>query len=132
MTMSEDRFELCREHFGKAVDALTHALAQPEDEFVRDSIIKRFELCFETARKAMQRWLQEQGELSSQDTKRAVLQAALRTGLIADPDLWNELGVARNDTSHEYDQGKAVAIAALVRERGLPAFEALRAQLAVR
>ena len=83
--MSEDRFELHREQFGKAVDGLARALAQAEDEFVRDSILKRFELCFETARKAMQGWLIEQAELTQQDTKKAVMQAALRTGLISDP-----------------------------------------------
>ena len=130
--MSEDRFELHREQFGKAVDALARALAQAEDEFVRDSIVKRFALCFETARKAMQAWLIEQAELTPQDTKRAVMHAALRTGLINDPDLWDELGVARNDMSHEYDQSKALAIVALARERGLPAFEALQSQLAQR
>lgn len=130
--MTDDRFELRLAHFGKAVDALAKALAQPEDEFIRDSIIKRFELCFETARKALQRWLLEQGELTPQDTKKAVMQAALRTGLITDPDLWDELGAARNDTSHEYDQNKALAIVALARERGWPAFEALRAELARR
>lgn len=121
-----------REQFGKAVDALARALAQAEDEFVRDSVIKRFDLCFETARKAMQGWLIEQAELSPQDTQRAVMQAALRTGLISDPDLWDELGVARNDMSHEHDPSKALAIVALARERGLPAFEALRTQLAQR
>ena len=130
--MSEDRFELCRDHFSKAVDALIRALDQPEDEFIQDSIIKRFELCFETARKAMQRWLQEQGELTPRDTKQAVMQAALRTGLIADADLWDALGGARNDASHEYDQDKARVIIALARERGLQAFEALRAELAQR
>lgn len=130
--MSEDRFELCRDHFGLAVDALSKALAQPEDEFIRDSIIKRFELSFETARKAMHCWLADQGELTKQDTKKAVMQAALRTGLITDPDLWDELGVARNDTSHEYNQSKALEIVALARDRGLPAFEALRAELARR
>jgi nucleotidyltransferase substrate binding protein (TIGR01987 family) len=130
--MSDERFELCREHFSKAVDALAKALAQPEDEFMRDSIIKRFELCFETGRKAMQRWLVEQQELTPQATKRDVMVAALKTGLVSDAAQWDELGAARNDSSHEYDQGRALAIVALVREMAMPAFEALRAELAKR
>ncbi len=44
--MSEDRFELGGCSFAKALAALQVALAQPEDEFMRDSIIKRFELQF--------------------------------------------------------------------------------------
>lgn len=130
--MTQDRFELDRQEFEKAVDALKRALAQPEDEFVRDSIIKRFELCFETARKAMRRWLIEQQELTAADTKKTVMEAAFRTGLIADAELWSELGAARNDTTHEYSEAKATEIIALVRQSGLEAFEHLRTVLVER
>lgn len=130
--MSADRFELARDEFHKAVEALGRALAQPEDEFVRDSIIKRFELCFETGRKAMRRWLTEQQEVTDADTKKALMEAAFRTGLITDADLWTELGAARNDTTHEYNEAKATEIIALVRQRGLAAFEQLRAVLTER
>lgn len=128
----DDRLALALDHFGRAVDALALALAQNEDEFIRDSIIKRFELCFETARKAMQRWLLAQQEITEQATKREVMQAALRTGLIDDPDLWDALGAARNDTSHEYDRNQAIAHAAMVRARAMAAFQALRQALATR
>jgi nucleotidyltransferase substrate binding protein (TIGR01987 family) len=129
MDDDQDRFELAREQFSKAVAALRRALEQLEDEFVRDSIIKRFELCFETARKAMQRWLREQDELNQHSTKKDIFPAALRTGLIQDVDTWNELGAARNDTSHEYDDVKALEIVALARSVGLSAFEALLREL---
>lgn len=127
--MSEERFELRLEHFEKALAALQVALERPEDEFMRDSIIKRFELAYETARKAMRQWLMEQEELTGSDTKKAVMIAAFRTGLIADADLWDELGAARNDTSHEYDQSKAMAIVALVRAKAVLAMQDLLAQL---
>lgn len=127
--MSEERFELRLEHFVKAVAALQTALQMPEDEFMRDSIIKRFELAFETARKAMRQWLMEQQEVTSHSTKKEVMEAAFKTGLIADADLWNELGSARNDTSHEYDQSKATAIVAFVRDKGFSALSALVDQL---
>lgn len=127
--MSEERFELRLEHFEKALAALQVALEQPENEFLRDSIIKRFELAFETARKAMRQWLMEQDELTGSDTKRAVMLASFRTGLITDADLWDRLGAARNDTSHEYNQSKAMAIVALVRAEAVPAMQDLLTQL---
>jgi nucleotidyltransferase substrate binding protein (TIGR01987 family) len=105
------------------------ALAQPEDQFVRDSIIKRFELVFETARKVMRQWLVEQQELGYEATKKQVMEAAFRTGLVVDPDLWNEIATARNDSSHEYDEAKAAAVVAFVRQRAVAAFAALRQAL---
>ena len=126
---NDDRLELRVEQFAKALAALKLALAQPEDEFVRDSIIKRFELSFETARKAMRQWLVEQQEIKSSATKKEVLEAAFRTGLVGDPDVWNELAAKRNDTSHEYDANEALAIVAFVRQKSEQPFETLLAEL---
>ena len=39
------------------------------------------------------------------------------------------LTAARNDSTHEYDKQKALMIVALVRERGVAAFETLLARL---
>lgn len=127
--MSEDRFDQRRDQFRDALSALKLALEQPEDEFMRDSIIKRFELCFETARKAMRQWLVDQEEVTYESTKKAVMEAAFRTGLVGDADLWSELAAARNDSTHEYDKHKALAIVALVRTRSVSAFDALLAEL---
>lgn len=79
---TEDRLDLRIEQFGKAVAALKLALDQPEDEFIRDSIIKRFELSFETGRKAMRQWLMDQQEITGQATKKELMESAFRTGLI--------------------------------------------------
>jgi nucleotidyltransferase substrate binding protein (TIGR01987 family) len=127
--MSEERFDQRLGQFRDALAALKLALAQPEDEFMRDSIIKRFELSFETARKTMQQWLVEQEEVTYESTKKAVMEAGFRTALITDADLWAELTAARNDSTHEYDKQKALMIVALVRERGVAAFETLLARL---
>ena len=117
------------EQFANALAALKLALAQPEDEFVRDSIIKRFELSFETARKAIRQWLVDQQEISFSATKKEVMEAAFRTGLLGDPDVWNDLAAKRNDTSHEYDAGEALAIVAFVRQKAVQPFEVLLAEL---
>ncbi|MDO9253513.1 MAG: HI0074 family nucleotidyltransferase substrate-binding subunit [Hydrogenophaga sp.] len=127
--MSEDRFDQRLAQFRDAVAALKLALAQPEDEFMRDSIIKRFELSFETARKAMRQWLVDEEEVTYESTKKAVMEAAFKTALVSDADLWAEIAAARNDSSHEYDKNKALEMAAFVRARAVVAFEALLANL---
>ena len=123
--MGEDRFQQRLTQFRNAVAALKLALAQPEDEFMRDSIIKRFELSYETARKAMRQWLVEQQELTYESTKKAVMEAAFRTALVSDADVWAEMAAARNDASHEYDKAKAIEIVALIRTRVVAGFDAL-------
>lgn len=52
-----DRIDLQFEHFQKALARLQEALAEPESSFIRDSIIKRFEVTFEMAWKTMFRYL---------------------------------------------------------------------------
>ncbi len=130
--MSEDRFIQKLAQFRRALAALKLALEQPEDEFVRDSIIKRFELSFETARKAMHQWLVDQEEILYESTKKAVMEAAFKTALVSDADLWADIAVARNDASHEYDETKALEIVAFVRARAVAAFDALLATLEAR
>lgn len=130
--MSEDRFIQKLAQFRHALAALKWALEQPEDEFVRDSIIKRFELSFETARKAMHQWLVDQEEIPYESTKKAVMEAAFKTALVSDADLWADIAVARNDASHEYDETKALEIVAFVRARAVAAFDALLATLEAR
>lgn len=128
----EERLELRIELFDKATTALKRALAEPEDEFLRDSIIKRFELSYETARKLMRQWLIDQGEATGQATKREVMEAAFRTGLIGDADLWSELTRCRNDSSHEYEQDKAIEAVAFIRQRAVVAFDALSQEIKLR
>ena len=130
--MREDRFAQRLVQFRDALAALKLALAQPEDEFVRDSIIKRFELSFETARKAMHQWLVDQEELTYESTKKAVMEAAFKTALVSDADLWADIAAARNDSTHEYDKNKALEIVGFVRARAVAAFEALLATLEAR
>ena len=123
--MGEERLAMQLQQFGKALTALQVALDQTEDEFIRDSIIKRFELCFETARKAIRQWLVAQEEVSYAATKKEVMEAAYRVGLFDDPDVWNKVVAARNDTPHEYDEKAALQVIAFVRAQAFAALTAL-------
>jgi len=123
-----ERFDLQREHFEKALQRLQEALAQVEDGFIRDSIIQRFEFTFEMAWKTLYRFLRDKGENMAAKAW-DVLPVAFASKLIADADVWDQMREYRNDSSHEYNETRALAIAAFVRNQAAAAFEDLRVEM---
>lgn len=123
-----ERFELQFEYYRKALARLEEALAEDETSFVRDSVIQRFELAFEMGWKAAFRFLADRGEKMTAKAWE-VIPAAFQSGLIADAELWERMREYRNDTSHEYNEQKAIEIAAFVRARGFTALAAMRDEL---
>lgn len=125
--MTDERFAIRLKQFVQAVEALQLALDQPEDEFIRDSIIKRFELAYETARRSLRQWLIEHEEITGNATRKDVMQAAHRVGLLADADAWSTMTRWRNDSSHEYDAAKALQAVAYIRAEAMTPLRALAA-----
>lgn len=119
-----ERYRLQREHFDQALARLEDALAQPETEYLRDAIIQRFEFTFEMAWKTLFRYLWLKGERVAAKAW-DVLPAAFEARLITDADTWMRLREYRNDTSHEYDEGKARAVVAFLRQDGIRALREL-------
>jgi nucleotidyltransferase substrate binding protein (TIGR01987 family) len=92
-----------------ALVQLERALAQPKDEFVRDSVIQRFEFTFELSWRTMQRFIELDRPLPDTSTK-TILRESLAQGLISDIDQWFEFQKYRNMTSHIYSQEVAEMI----------------------
>jgi nucleotidyltransferase substrate binding protein (TIGR01987 family) len=129
--MTERRFELALESFGKALSRLHEVLAMNETDVVRDALIQRFEFTFETGWKAMFRWLRARGA-EVDDEAFAVLPRAFKNRLISDDDGWTELRKKRNLTAHTYKEELAVEVAAMVRARGVHLFDDLLRTLKAR
>lgn len=123
-----DRLDLQFEHFQKALVRLKEALAEDESSFVRDSIIKRFEVTFEMAWKTMFRYLTDKGERIAPKAW-DVIPVAFESLLISDAGLWDKMRAYRNDTSHEYNEARAIELSAYIRSHAMPAFDALLAQM---
>lgn len=89
----------------KAMLRLDEALRQPENEFVRDAAIQRFEFCFELAWKS----IQASARLEGQDcaSPRTAFSTAWRNGWIADEAAWLDMLEERNKTSHTYREAMA-------------------------
>jgi len=109
--------------FLTAVNRLEEALMQPENSFMRDATIQRFEFTYELAWKALKLWLEHKDitVLNAKD----VLQAALDQGVLVDGNGWTQLHRMRNLTSHTYDETQAVRVYQFIKTEGFQLFRAL-------
>lgn len=123
-----ERFRLALDNFKRALQRLHDVLAVPENDISRDALIQRFEFTYEMAWKSMLHALLDAGERVP-EMVRPVIQAAFRAQWIDDPELWERIKDARNETSHTYNEAKAVEVAAFVRAHAVGAFDALLQRL---
>lgn len=123
-----DRFELMREQYNRALDRLHEVIGLDETDIIRDSLIQRFEFTYELAWKSMFFWMRDQGE-QVPEMQKPIIQAAFRCELINAPELWEDIKKQPDETSHTYKESRAVYVAAFVRSKALPAFDALREKL---
>lgn len=122
--MSDERFTLALGHFERALTRLHEVLAEPENEFIRDATIQRFEFTFEAAWKAMYRWLRARGVDVDEDAYSTIPEAFKRR-LITDERRWGDMRRYRNLTSHTYNLPLAIEVAAFVRADAALTLDAL-------
>lgn len=93
---------------GIALTRLEGALAQPINEFVRDSAIQRFEFTFELFWKSLKAYAEESGveAYSPRDSVRT----AFQLGVIQEHPDWFRMLEDRNLTSHTYNEATAETI----------------------
>ncbi|OIO67329.1 MAG: nucleotidyltransferase [Zetaproteobacteria bacterium CG_4_9_14_3_um_filter_49_83] len=126
--MDIERFNERKQELSTAVQRLGEACAQPFSSFIRDSVIQRFEFCWELAWKTLRLKLEAEGVLVN--TPRETWQQALQAGLIQDGNAWTEAQKKRNLTSHTYDEKLADDVYNYVLQQGLPLFRKLAAEAA--
>jgi nucleotidyltransferase substrate binding protein (TIGR01987 family) len=115
--MTNERLSQRLLDFQKAVSRLEQACAQVENSFIRDSVIQRFEFCWELAWKTLKLHLADLGieALNPRD----VIRQSVACGLIDDGNLWSEAQRQRNLTSHTYDEALSIEVYAFIRSSGL-------------
>lgn len=121
--MDSERLEERANDYLKALAQLEKAVQQPKDEFVRDSVIQRFEFTHELAWKMLRLRLEREGVLVK--TPRETIQEALQAGLIEDGNLWTDMQKMRNLTSHTYKEKLAEDVYGFVVGQGLELFRKL-------
>jgi nucleotidyltransferase substrate binding protein (TIGR01987 family) len=92
-----------------ALQQLNKAIAQPENEFIRDSVIQRFEFTFELSWRTLQRFLETDRPLPDTST-RTILREAFAQNFIPDVEVWFAFQKSRNLTSHIYSEEMSIDI----------------------
>jgi nucleotidyltransferase substrate binding protein (TIGR01987 family) len=99
------RANLLLNDLNRALRRLDEALKQPENDFVRDAAIQRFEFCFELAWKAIQAVARLEGQDCA--SPRSAFSVAWRNEWIHDEAAWLNMLDDRNKTSHTYRESMA-------------------------
>lgn len=125
MTSKDVRWEQRFSNFNKALKKLSDAIAFIKkdlnereididiensegilDEILKEGLIQRFEYTHELAWNVMKDFLSEIGDVKIYGSKDATREA-FRAELIKDGDVWMEMVVSRNMTSHTYNEETA-------------------------
>lgn len=90
------------EEFKRSTKRLEDALGQEKNEFMRDSVIQRFEFCVELA------WKTSKKVMGATTTApKQVIREMAQNNLIDDVDLWLRAIDERNMSSHTYNEDLA-------------------------
>jgi nucleotidyltransferase substrate binding protein (TIGR01987 family) len=124
--MSTERLHERIGTYTQAVHQLEKACQQIENEYIRDSVIQRFEFCWELAWKMLKLRLEQLGVdvLNPRD----IFKEALHKGLIQDGNAWSQIQKHRNLTSHTYDLILAQEVYKNIKNQGLALFLDLSTQ----
>ena len=103
------KFNSLRNDFQEALKRLEEVLREQKTDIVRDSAIKRFELAFDLAWKALKALLEEQHAISCASARNC-FREAFRVGIIDYDEGWLGLISDRNYTAHMYKESLAEKI----------------------
>ncbi len=110
--MSLKRLEQQHENYR----TLDSSLAELVQEGIAESVIQRFETCYDCLWKVLKRYLiEELGIAETPNSPKPILRMANENDLFAAPmEQWLRYATARIDTSHDYDGEKAKACLAII------------------
>ncbi|MFK7899662.1 MAG: nucleotidyltransferase substrate binding protein, partial [Cyclobacteriaceae bacterium] len=94
------------------------------NELEEQGLIQAFEYTHELAWKTLKRFLEEKGITTIYDS-RDTTREAFQKGLLEDGELWMEMIVSRNKSTHTYNQDTATELNELITENYYHAFEKL-------
>lgn len=105
----------------KAFNSLKDAAGIEKNEYIRDSVIKRFEFTFELLWKLLKR-LGESENLECYSPK-SCFKLAYQMGLINNEEIFLSMLEYRNLTAHTYNENDAEAVYEFIKQKGIEAFD---------
>ncbi len=116
-------------NYKKSVQRLTEFIDKVDlNQMEEQGLIKAFEYNYELAWKTIKNFYEEQGETGIQGPRDA-FRIAFNRGTISDGELWMQMIVDRNNTSHSYNEETAKEIIENIRENYFSLFTELRDKL---
>ena len=114
-----DKFQLSLKRLEEQYENHQHGgpeRSELDREGIAESVIQRFETCYDCLWKVLKRYLTEElGVAEAPNSPKPIFRLAHENHLLAAPlDQWLRYAEARIDTSHDYDGKKARACLALV------------------
>mgnify|MGYP001575611545 FL=1 len=91
-----------QQQFNDALKRFEEVLQEEKTDFIRDSAIKRFELVFDLAWKALKAFLEKRGVKCV--SPRTCFREAYHQGLIEYDEIWMKMVDERNYTAHVYKE----------------------------
>lgn len=119
-----------KKDFFNALTRLQEALEKDiSDDIIIDGIIQRFEFTFEQSWKVMKLYLEDQGVIDEALAPRSTIRVAFKHKIIINGDIWIEMMLDRNRTSHMYDETTARSIVGRVKSIYINEFNSLKSFL---
>ncbi len=124
------------EHYTKAVLKITEAVGilknkkaddwqDDMDALLKEGLIQRFEYTHELAWNLMKDFEEYQGNFEIRGSRDAT-RAALKIKIISDGEIWMDMIVSRNQTSHSYNETVASDIFVKITDKYFPLFVTFR------
>ena len=119
------RFHNFNGAFHQLAGAAKLAQQRPLSDLEQQGMIQAFEFTHELAWNVLKDYLQEQGFSGIIGSKDATREA-FKHGLLENGELWMEMIVSRNQSTHTYDCSTAARIATAITSSYVPEFEKFR------
>ncbi len=117
----KQRFSNFEKAYLSLIEAQKTLEDEPENNFIQDSLIQRYEYTMELAWKTMKDYLENEGFMDVTSPKKAV-RKAFQERIIKDGPAWITALDDRNKTSHAYDENMANEVVQSIIEQHIPIF----------
>jgi len=131
MENTDIRWQQRFQNFEKAMLKLNEGVAKKTDlmsDLEKEGVIQRFEFTHELAWNVMKDYFEYQGNNSITGSRDAT-RTAFKAGLIVDGEIWMDMILSRNITSHTYDEETANQIFNKIVQTYFPTFIAFEQKM---
>ncbi len=110
----EKSLERLKEQYANYLELDSQNLSEINKEAVKESLIKRFDICYDTLWKSVKKHLEDQGLTKMPNSPVGIFREAHKNLLIEDLEIWvdKEKGYnqTRIDSTHDYSEEKAKGV----------------------